>query len=254
MSRPREFSLVGALIAVLLGAPAAATSLRFVTQVFPPLVSLARGRAVGPMVDVLQAACAAIQTTCTVDVMPWCRGLPLAEQGLYDGAFVLLWLPEREQLFYMPPGMVTSAYSLFGLQGSKLVYQQPQDLSGRTIVVYGPSGTETAVESVLRNVATIHLQREGDNRTVLRKLAAGRYGPDALAVVNRDVGLSLIQSEPLPGIRLLSDLEPISYTIGLSRRAVPAALAGRFLSALAALKQAGTLSAIFDKWRAKPPA
>jgi len=233
MSRPREFSLVGALIAVLLGAPAAATSLRFVTQVFPPLVSLARGRAVGPMVDVL---------------------LPLAEQGLYDGAFVLLWLPEREQLFYMPPGMVTSAYSLFGLQGSKLVYQQPQDLSGRTIVVYGPSGTETAVESVLRNVATIHLQREGDNRTVLRKLAAGRYGPDALAVVNRDVGLSLIQSEPLPGIRLLSDLEPISYTIGLSRRAVPAALAGRFLSALAALKQAGTLSAIFDKWRAKPPA
>jgi len=248
------FSLLGGALALLLCCASQANTLRFVTKYNPPLVWVAGGHEVGPFVDILRATCAAIQATCTIDEVPWRRGLKLAEAGRYDGAFALVRSSERERAFYLSEPILASAYAFYGIRGSQFTYLVPQDLSGRTIVAYGPSGTASAVESALQGVANVDLQLEADNITVLKKLAAGRYGPNALAVVNRDTAWSLMRAQKITGVTQLGDFEPIFYTIGLSRKAVSAVTAERFFAALSALKKSGRIAAVLKKWRAQCPA
>ena len=88
-----------------------AETLRFVTKFDPSLNREEQGKAGGSMIDILQAACKALDITCTARR----RGLLMVEQGRAEGVFALAITPAREAQFYLPEPLVISAYSFYGL-------------------------------------------------------------------------------------------------------------------------------------------
>lgn len=206
------------LLALLQGA-GAQTPMRFVTEPFPPYTFATDGRAAGPMVDVLQAACARLAWRCDVEVLPWRRALGMAQRGEVEGIFTVVDSPERRQYFHVSPPVIEARYVLFARVGSGLQYGgDPQTLAGRVIGAYGPSATALTLEQLIDGVPRTHSEIEPDNRTVLRKLAAGRYGEDGLALANEAVALHLMREDGLRNLQPAGLVKAFGYSFGLARQ------------------------------------
>lgn len=234
---------------------AGAAQWRFVTEEFPPFtypasapVSETAGvAAAGPFVEVVNAVCARLQRQCTITLYPWQRAFRLAEQGRVDGIFTLAPSPQREQIFHISRMLVTSRYSVFAQADSSFVFNQPADMAGRRVGVYGPSGTSYVLSERLKSVPDVRLHLTTDNRRLLRMLQSGRFGAEGLAVLNQDVAWHLIEDELLEGIREAGEMGPISYGIGLSRKTVSAAQFEAFAQALDAAIADGTVPTILRR-------
>lgn len=235
-----------------------AAELRFVTEDFPPFTYPAAdspGRhqasaAAGPLVEVVQAVCERLQYQCRIELHPWRRALDLAERGEADGLFTVARSPRRDAHFRITRMLVTSRYSVFARNGQ--LFSRPQDLAGRTVGVYGPSGTSYILSQRLRDVSEVEMRLVADNRRLLRMLETGRFGQDGLVVINQDVAWHLIDEEQLATVREAGELEPVSYGIGLSRQSVGEAEFHRFEQALDALVEDGTVGAIMRRHQLEP--
>jgi len=226
------------------GAPARAETLRFVMEPFPPFITDHNGRPAGPFPEVVVRACAKLRITCNLDLYPWRRAYEMAVDGAADGIVLLVRLPEREHDFHFVEPLFRSAYSIVVSRDDALSYRSPRDLDGYVVAAYGPSATSRAAEELAAGARIERLVVELDNRIVLRKVAAHRYGNRAVALVNRELGNAIIQEEGLRGIRMAGDFKPIDYTIAFSRRSVSAGRAERFAAQLRAMSRSGEIRAI----------
>lgn len=247
---------LGLLLAAVLSVGAGqAAELKFVTEPLPPYSYEAPGsnRGAGPVADVILAVCARIATACTIEVLPWRRALAMAEIGEVDGIFCFLRTPEREKKFFISEMIIDGAYSLFALDASPFKYTQPKDLDGYTIGAYGPSGTAATLEEVLKSSTSGRAEIDVDNITVLKKLAGGRYGEGGkgLALLNRDVGVYLMKSENISGLKQVGEVKKLAYGIGFSRKRVPEPQFNHFNDALKQLIKEGKVKAILDKYGMK---
>jgi polar amino acid transport system substrate-binding protein len=226
--------------AALQSLPAAAMEMRFVTEPFPPYTYATEGRAAGPMVDVLQAACAKLAWTCSVEVLPWRRALAMAQRGEVEGAFTIVDSPERRQYFHVSPPVIEARYVLLARTGSGFQYSgDPQSLAGRVIGAYGPSATALTLEQLIEGVSRARSEVEPDNRTVLRKLAAGRYGENGLALANEAVAQHLMREDGIAGLQPVGLVKTFAYAFGLTRQTVDLAQAQAFAKALYELCRSG---------------
>ena len=224
----RTFSSTLLLWAMLTAAPAMAEQWAFVTEDFPPfthpaedLGSLETGvLAGGPLVEIVQSVCARLSRECTIMVHPWQRALRMAEQGEVDGIFTVVRSPDREREFHISRMLVMSRYSVFARDESNFVFSDLDDLAGRTVGVYGPSGTSWLLSGHLKAIADVRIRMTLDNRRLLKMLQSERFGPEGLAVVNQDVAWHLIEDEELDGLREAGELAVVYYGIGLSRKRV----------------------------------
>lgn len=202
----------------------------FVTEDFPPFTYPAAATsdtppsagvdAGGPLVEIVEAVCARLQKECAITLYPWRRAMQMAEQGQAEGIFSLLRSPRREEIFHISRMLVTTRYSVFARTDSSFVFNSPDDLSGRLIGVYGPSGTSFVLSERLESVTDVRVHLTGDNRRLLRMLQSGRFGQEGLAVLNQDVAWHLIDHEGLTGIREAGEMGSMAYGIGLSRQRV----------------------------------
>ncbi len=248
------FRRIFLFIAALSLAPLAAaqtTSMTFVMEDFPPFIVDNHGRGTGPFPEVVHAICASLNIQCTLRLLPWRRAYAMAEAGSVDGIFVLARTTEREQWFFFTEPVFQSSFDVF-VRDSGFTYAHPQDLSGFTVVTYGPSAVSKEMQDLSKTVPNMHLEMEVDNRMVLRKLRAGRYPEPAAAVMNREVGVQLIAEEKLTGIKIAGEYKPIAYGIGLSRKRVSKEQAEQFEGALRELISQGAVKAIADKYGLKP--
>lgn len=238
--RGRSSAAVGAGLLVLAMPAQAQVVMRFVTEVFPPYTYAAPdGRAAGPMLEVLQAACARLGWNCLVEVLPWRRALGMAQRGEVEGIFTVADSPERRQYFHVSPPVVDARYVLWARLGSSFSYAgDAQGLAGRTIGAYGPSATALTLEQLIDGVAA-RSEIEPDNRTVLRKLALGRYGEDGLGLVNEAVALHLMREDGLRTLRPAGVVKSFAYSFGLSRQGVDPATALALAKALYELCRSG---------------
>lgn len=250
--------LVSALLYGWCG-PVAANELRFVTEEFYPFsYSVSEpenpygSRAGGPLVEVVQLVCRRIQYHCPVDIYPWRRAFARAEHGDADGIFVVVWSPERQRLLHITQMLVRSRYSVFSRNSNALIYRQPADMTGKTIGVYGPSGTSYVLSERLRSIPDTRVHLVVDNRRLLRMLESGRFGEDGLAVVNQAVARNLIKDEGLTGIHQAGELEPVSYGIGFSRRTVSPDRFMVFQNALAQAVADGSVPDILRRYGLEP--
>lgn len=240
------------VMASLPAAPSAAAAeaapMSFVMQSFPPFAFEQDGRIQGPFPELVLEVCKAMNSSCKLAVYPWRRALRLAESGAVDGILVVQKLSERENSFYLTQPVIRSSYGLYVPRDSGLQNLSPMQLPGYTIAAYGPSATSQAASDMLKLSAATELVMEIDNLTVLRKLAAQRYGAKGAAVVNVDVANYLIKQDQLTQVRLVAEIRQIEYVIGLSKRSVSALQAMRFDAALHRLMEDGTVKAIADKY------
>lgn len=249
----RYFAIL--LFTLLFGGTVQAGQLRFVTEDFPPFTYAARDnpkQAAGPLVEVVAAICAHLGDDCPIELLPWRRALIKAETGRVDGIFTVIRSPEREARFHITRMLVKSKYSLYVRESSPFVYHRPQDMSNRTIGVYGPSGTSYVLSQTLQQVPGVTVHLTPNNRRLLKMLDSGRFGEDGIVVANQDVAWYLIDEERLPGVREAGELGEVAYGIGLSRARVDAAQFKRFSDALDTLIEDGTIPAILRRHRLEP--
>lgn len=233
------------------GSALADRAMYFVTESFPPFTLAQDQRAVGPMADVLREACRRLAWQCRIDVLPWRRALALAEQGKADGIFTVVDIPERRAMFHVSVPVLKAHYALFGLKPAGTLRRLPAELAGREIGVYGPSATSVALQKLVAGRSDIAIRLEPDNLTVLKKLAAGRYGRNGLAMVNRDVAGWLIGNNAIANIGLAGPVSELAYSFGLSRRRVDAAVAGELDRALSDICRGGQTQRIAGSYRLK---
>lgn len=209
------------LVVVTAAAQAQTRDMRFVTEPFPPYTYATDGRAAGPMVDVLQVACTRLAWRCEIEVLPWRRALGMAQRAEVEGIFTVVDSPERRQYFHVSPPVIEGRYVLFTRAGSGLLYTgDAHVLSGRTVGAYGPSATALTLEALIDGVPRVRSEIEPDNRTVLRKLAAGRYGEDGAALVNEAVAQGLIREDNLTSLQPAGLVKVFGYSFGLNRQNV----------------------------------
>jgi polar amino acid transport system substrate-binding protein len=221
---------------------------QFVTEPFPPFNYLANGAVAGPIPEMVLLICERLKIDCSVNLMPWRRALRTAESGGSEGIFCLSKIPEREEKFYLGSPVVRSMYVVLVNDGSHLVYNQPSDLAGYTIGVYGPSGTQRAAEEITRDIPGVRIQTEVDNDTALRMLAGGRYGEKGAVLINYDLAPILIRDGRIKNLKMVGIATKFQYYIGLSRRTVSAGDAARFDEAFQSLAKEGKVDLILKKY------
>lgn len=244
-----------ALLALLAAAAlqAQARELRFVTEPFPPYTYATDGQAAGPMVDVLQAACARLAWRCVIEVLPWRRALGMAQRHEVEGIFTVVDSPERRQYFHVSPPVIEGRYALFARAGNGLQYSgDAHALAGRIMGAYGPSATALTLEALVEGVPRVRTEIEPDNRTVLRKLAAGRYGEDGLALANEAVAQLLIREDGLNSLQPAGVVKTFGYAFGLSRQNVELAQAQAFARTLQELCRSGRTAELLRPYGLPP--
>ncbi len=238
------------LLAITLAGTASAEPRRwqFATEPFAPYTYEQGGQAAGPMVEVLGEVCRRMQIRCAVDVLPWRRALSAAERGQIDGVFTVVDVPERRAAFHVSAPVMEARYTFFAPTTSGFSFQRPEDLRGRTIGVYGPSASSRTLQALAEGTDA-EISVEVDNPTVLRKLQAGRYGPQGLAFVNEMVAETLIAEQAIGGLHAAGVATRFNYSFGLSRHRVSAAEASRFDAILGQLCRSGWLQEVLSRHR-----
>ena len=236
---------------------ASAKDLKLVAEPFPPYVGDVdvdgAPYSAEPFSDVLIAVCKKLVIQCSLEVYPWRRSIQMVNNGEADGIFPVARTRERERVFFFSEPLVTSASSFFVRDNSNFKFSKPSDLDGYTVAVYGPSAGSSIVEEILKSGSTGKEIIEVSNVRVLRKLSYGRYGEpnQGLAVVNRDVGLYLIKTENLSGIKYAGDIKKVPLMIAFSRKQVSEEQFHEFNNALKELIRNGSVDAILKKNRVK---
>lgn len=241
-----------ALTSLLWVSTSAAEELHFVTEEFPPF-SYSRGTiASGALPEIVDATCLILQWRCQIEVLPWRRALQQAEDGEVDGIFTVIQSPARQQAFFITPMLVTSGYDFYTLRSSNFHYSQPDDLRGRLVGVYGPSGTSFVLQESLKNTPNVEVKLVTNNHRLLLMLNAGRFGEQGVVVLNRDVARHLIEHEYLYALRHAGHLASISYGIGFSRKKVTPAQFQEFNRGLNTLRNNGQLATILQRYGLQP--
>lgn len=229
--------------------PAMAAEFQFVTtDTFPPFSIVEDGKLSGPFPDVTMAVCAEIGASCRIEVQPTRRAMAKVEQGELDGILTLLKTAEREKLFFFSEPVLNTGYSVFILTANPFVYSQARDLSGLTVGVYGPSGTQTILQDLIAEVPDVRLHIELNNERLLQMLVSGRYGAQGVAVANRDVGFYLLQKQGIEGVKTAGEIGHVQYFIAFSRKKVSAEKFQRFNDGLKRLIKRGSVASILDKY------
>jgi len=250
--RLRKF--IAALDLMLAALPVLAADFQFVTtDTFPPFSIVEGGKLSGPFPEVTLAVCAEIGASCQIEVLPTRRAMAKVEQGELDGILTLLKTTEREALFFFSEPVVSTAYSVFSLASNPFVYREARDLSGQTVGVYGPSGTQTILEETIKGIPAVRLHVELNNERLLQVLVSSRYGDRGLAVMNRDVGFYLLKREGIKGVKTVGEIGRAQYFIAFSRKKVTAEKFRRFNEGLKRLIERGDVDAIVSKYGMSSP-
>jgi polar amino acid transport system substrate-binding protein len=179
------------------------------------------------------------------------RGEHGLDSGEYQGMFPLVATKQRQESYFMMQPVVTTSYVFIARKTPPWTYVGPQSLEGRTIGVFGPSGTSAALEEIVKANSTARLEIEVSNDVVLRKLAGGRYGADGLAFANRDVASALIAQQGIADLEFASGAQTIFYTIALSKTKLPEGVAKQFDQTLSKMKDSGVLQEILATYKLK---
>lgn len=228
--------------------PVHAKTWTFVTKPFPPFSSEADatktgqpGPHAGPFARIILRVCSELKQPCRIQVYPWRRALQLAEKGHVEGLYSLVPYATRDRDFYLCRNLVRTSNGLYVRRDRRFSYQSFSDLAGYHIVAYSPSATAEQVQRLLPRAKGAKLVTEADNLRMLRKLSSGRYGRQAVVVINRDVADYLLKHERIDNLVEVGTLGALDFTLGLSRHALSAKDALLFDQTLRRLYQNGTL-------------
>ena len=249
------------LLAFLLVLPAYGQTVRIVTEDFPPFQTLNNGNIQGPMYSIMRRICEIAAFQCKFELLAWKDAYKQAVDGDADVVFsILLEVPERRELFYLSPSIVSTSYSFFVTSKNPWVYTDPKSLDNMIIGAYGPSGTSIVAQEVVSNRAVAGLEPtqliiEPSIVESFQQLIIGKYGNNGAVVVNKDVGLALLKKHSIIGPKIAGDIKQITYGFGVSRKAKRSDIYPRLVYGLNELQKRGELldTLRFYGLKAAPP-
>lgn len=211
------------LLPLLLALPLHAAPVRVVTEDFPPFQTMHNSTIQGPMYSVMRQICKEAKLQCAFELLPWKDAYKQAVDGDADVVFsILLEVPERAELFFLSPSIVTTEYSFFVTSRNPWKYGGVSSLDGMTIGAYGPSGTSIVAEEVVAKRAAMGFEPvtliiEPSIVLSYQNLITGKYGANGAVVVNKDVGFALLKRHSIIGPKPAGDIKTITYGYGVSR-------------------------------------
>ncbi|WP_315762596.1 MULTISPECIES: substrate-binding periplasmic protein [unclassified Bradyrhizobium] len=230
----------------------AAEELKFNTEDFPPFNYELEGKVAGPARDLIEKICTVMGQQCSYALLPFRRVIENAQNGEVDGIFSVGRTSEREAFLLYSKPIIKTGYGFFVLADDPIVYSAIADLKDYKFATYGPSSLATTLQDVVSPIGSPNVELEVKLATALKKLSARRYGDKAVVYANKDVGMGVIKSENIQGLRYLGDERPIYYYVGFSRRRVTEAFVQGFNSELDKLRTSGELENLFSKYAITP--
>lgn len=218
--------------------------LRLAAHTFPPFQYKKNDEMVGPGMTIMAAICEEAKIRCEVSMGAFKDQYALVMEGGADVlyTFLLNASPERNAIWIDSPPFLKTWYSFFTTSTSSWQWTgNPKELEGRTIGVYGPSGTAIIAHEVAAKNPTAKVIMEPTNLMAFQQLIIGIYGAHSAVVANRDVGLAFIRSANISGPKWAGDIKLTEYGYGIPRASPKAYLAPRLAAATLALQQRGVI-------------
>lgn len=238
-----------AILAIALVGPVSGTELRVLGQEYPPFNWSVDGQFQGGMIDVLRAACDKLHYRCQFTSVPLARAMKMLEYGEADAVMSLIPNAERAVYAHFSPAIVVDRLAYFGIAGGTPRARSLGELKGWTIgAVRGSNSLLRAREN--QQLVEQAIVEEVNNETLVRKLQAGRYGPQG-AIIGGEAVLHFearkIQLELEPVVTLNDQ----NFIIAFSRQSVDSTTMDALNKALAAMKKSGELRTLLGKYGLK---
>lgn len=218
---------------------------------FPPFQYPENGRVVGPMVEIMRLMCEMTYTRCNITSKMFVEAMPLVDQGTIDIIFTVSDTLDRRQSLHLFDPIILTSYAAFTLSKSTWFYNSVRDLDNKTIGAYGPSTTFSVAKAYADKANNATVVMQANTLESFQQLIIGAYGPDGIVVSNKDVVTALLKSKSMIGPRYAGDLEPIVFTIGMSRLSKKTHLLDKLKEALYKLQINGEVKRILNRYDIK---
>jgi polar amino acid transport system substrate-binding protein len=161
---------------------------------------------------------------------------------------------EREKFAIYSDPITYASINIFSQKGKALEVTGNQNLNGYTLGVLGGSATEKIALKLKEASPTLTIVPETDQATVLKKLAAGRYGDKGVALLNEHVSAYYSKAFGFSNdIESRYTVETNDFYLLLSKKSVTPEMVTDFNKALLELKKNGEMKAIYEKWNIRTP-
>ncbi len=224
--------------------------LNFATEELPPFNYTKNGLPAGPAVELVNIVCRKLQKKCSIEIYPWRRAEAMIKSGKVEGIFSVGWNKPREEWLYYSTPVFATEYGFFECNKTKLDFQNPSSLNGKTVGVYGPSNLSYQLEQFNKKMGSVlKIEIFTDNPSLFRKLSRCRL--DAV-YCNKEVGIKTIRQMDLNNISYSMMNKKINYHIGFSRVSTSRDQFIQFNKILIEMKKNGELKKLANKHRVTP--
>jgi polar amino acid transport system substrate-binding protein len=229
--------------------PCWSSDLIFIGQIYPPFVLEEQNEVKGLYPDIVKEVCRKSKLNCKFKIIPFKRAIIDIEMGYEDAMMGLIKRPEREQFAIFTLPLVRSEKSYFGVKSKAGEFKTLKDLESVTVGVVRESSSKKLAVLHKEIVPSLTISEQSDNPTILRMIAAGRFGNKGLILGNRDVILHLIKAEGHTAIEELLKTQQIEeYSIAFSKKKVPLNLVEKFNTHLNEIIRTKSIDKIFQKY------
>ena len=144
--------------------------LTLLTEDYPPLNYLEKGKLAGAGVEVVNEIRTSLRVDVPIDVMPWKRAFLKATKTKNVGLFSLVRSPQREKLFKWVGPIATKRYAFYGLKNKLFDISQIADVVEYSVGVQ----TGSRLESYLQEHKVENVQAVTSPEQNMAKLLIGR--------------------------------------------------------------------------------
>ena len=195
---------------------------------------LPRGRAGGPVSEIVMAACRAAGLPCRVALVPWLRPGSQVVNGPCDGIFPLEDSTEHADPLRFSGPLVTSRLAFFT---PNTEVRAPKDLSEFIVLTQGPSDIADSARAVVEDLERAALVLGPDMGTLIRRLNSLVPSDRVALYGNYHAVLSEMEDitdSPIPGLTVIPHRAQV-FRVGFSRERVDRAAIAAFTDALSRL-------------------
>ncbi|MCP4325581.1 MAG: amino acid ABC transporter substrate-binding protein [Alteromonadales bacterium] len=222
---------------------------------FPPFSYQESKKAQGVMVELVTEVCRNAQLSCKFKYYPNRRAKSLMSAGVVTANIPLGWNADRAKTMWFSVPLLNTEYGFYGKQGENNKYHTVDDINGKTVGVFGPSNTETTLNSLqqsmqIKGLSPIQIEvMPNVNEHGIEKLLKDRY---QLYFVNKHVGEYLINKHNIQGVEYIGSTHQLGYFVGFAKAHVNPKLIRRFNQSIIQLYKNNGFVAIYKKWQVLP--
>ncbi len=217
----------------------------FNTQEFAPFNFSQNGKITGPVKDVIDIVCATMNINCTFKSLPWPRSQKEVRTGEAHALFSIGKNIARKKWLHYSLPVVKTEYGFFTNTKSLSSITTLNELSDKTVGVYGPSNTYSTLQSIQNDVPTMDIDLRHDSESGFKKLSRNRV--DAV-FSNRFVGEFIINKNALSNLQYSYKFKELRYYIGFNKSFFDVRFINEFNEHILKLYKNQTIQLILKKY------